>query len=97
MSSLDIDSFYKKTQDDKKFNADKAWETVKFCVTFCSTLITASVGLLGVINFLVQDVIVKAFLILAVLPLPLLMLRTIRTSKKTSQESVAGCISLLLY
>ncbi len=86
MSSLDINSFYKKTQEDKKFNADKAWETVKFCLTFCSTLITASIGLLGVINFLVLDVIVKAILILSVLPLPFLMISTIRTLKKNFQR-----------
>jgi len=40
MTNIEVVDLYKKTQEDQKFNAEKAWETIKFSVTVFSTLIS---------------------------------------------------------
>lgn len=77
MSSIEIVDLYRKAQDDVKFNGDKAWETIKFCVSLLSTLITITVGLIGVINYLSIDVVVKALLTLSLISVIITMLKIV--------------------
>ncbi len=71
--SIELVDLYAKAQDDLKFNGDKAWESVKLCITLSSTLITIVLGLLGVINYFSINILVKVVLILALIPFPIMM------------------------
>lgn len=86
MPSIEIGDLYTKAQDDLKFNGDKAWETIKFCVTLSSTLITVTVGLLGAINYLAIDGVIKAFLIVALIPLIIMMKRLVDVTEKNFER-----------
>jgi ABC-type multidrug transport system fused ATPase/permease subunit len=76
---IELSDLYDKAQDDLKYNGDKAWESIKLCTALSSTLITVTLGLLGAIDFLPINFIVKAVLILVLIIFPL-MIKTIVTS-----------------
>ena len=80
--SIELADLYAKAQDDLKFNGDKGWETIKLCITLSSTLITVILGLLGAINYLPINFFVKALLIVALIPLPIMMKIIVDVSKK---------------
>jgi hypothetical protein len=71
--SIELGDLYAKAQDDLKFNGDKAWETIKLCITLSSMLITVILGLLGAINYFSINFFVKVLLIVALIPFPIMM------------------------
>lgn len=82
MPSIEIGDLYRKAQDDVKFNGDKGWETIKFCLTLSSTLITLTVSLLGAINYLSINVVVKAFLTLSLILIMVMMKKLVDVTEK---------------
>lgn len=86
MNSIKLADLYAKAQDDLKFNGDKGWETIKLCITLSSTLITVIMGLLGAINYLPINLFVKALLIVALIPLPILMKIIVNISAKNFER-----------
>jgi hypothetical protein len=82
MSNIEIGDLYKKAQGDVEYQGDKGWETIKFCVTISSTLITATVGLLTVINYLPINVVIKPVLMLLLVPIMVIMERIVKVTKK---------------
>lgn len=86
MPSIEIVDLYKKAQDDAKFNADKAWETIKFCTTVSSTLITVAVSLLGAINFLAIGLVVKALLTGTLILFPMMIMKIVHVAEENFQR-----------
>jgi hypothetical protein len=68
--SIKLGDLYTKAQDDLKYNGDKAWETIKLCITLFSTLLTAFLGLLTAINFLGKSLV----FVLIPIPFPIMMI-----------------------
>jgi len=83
---IEVVDLYKKAQEDTKFNADKGWETVKFSATLSSTLITVTLGLLGVINYLAISPFVKAFLTGTLVIFPIMMGKIIGVAQKNFER-----------
>jgi hypothetical protein len=86
LSEIQIVDLYKKEYDYIKFNADKAWETIKFCTTIVSTLITVTVSLLGAINYLTISPLVKVFLMIALIAFPIINLKIIAVNEKNFER-----------
>ncbi len=86
MSSIQTGDIYKKAHDDMKFNADKAWETIKFCTAISSTLITVTVSLLGAINYLAINVVVKAILTGTLIMFPIMIMKIVNVAKENYQR-----------
>jgi hypothetical protein len=84
MPTITIADLYKKAQDDAKFNADKAWETIKFCTTISSTLIAVTVSLLGAINApaLAIDLPIKALLTFILIIFPIMVVKIADLTEK---------------
>ncbi len=72
--SIELSDLYAKAQDDLKYNGDKAWESIKLCITLFSTLITVTLGLLGAINYLPVGFFVKASLIVTLIIFPIMLI-----------------------
>jgi hypothetical protein len=75
--SIELSDLYAKAQDDLKLNADKAWESIKLCITLSSLLITVVLGLLEAITYFSTNFPVKIVLIFALVPFPILMIKTV--------------------
>jgi hypothetical protein len=88
LSEIQIVDLYKKEYDYVKFNADKAWETIKFCTTIVTTLITVTVSLLGAINYLTISPIVKVFLMVALVAFPIISLKVIGVTEKNFEREL---------
>ena len=80
--SIELSDLYTKAQDDLKYNGDKAWETIKLCITLSSMLITVILGLLEVINYFSINFSVKVILILALIIFPIMMIKIVDVSSK---------------
>ena len=99
MSNLELLELYKKAQDDKKFNADKAWETIKFRTTILSTFITVTLGLLSLINSLGINAVLKSFLTAVLVIFPVIMLEIIsvgETNFKRECERMYEAITIMM-
>jgi hypothetical protein len=70
---MDVTDLYRKALEDKKINADKAWETIKFSVTILSTLATVTIALLGAFSSLIINPYTKVVIIGTTVVIPLLM------------------------
>jgi hypothetical protein len=86
MPDVGIDDLYRKAHDDMKFNADKAWETVKFHITLSSTLVTVTIGLFGFVNSLSVHAAIKTALTGALVLFPIIMLRIISVGKSNFER-----------
>lgn len=84
--SIKLSDLYVKAQDDLKFNGDKAWESIKLCITLSSTLITVTLGLLGAINYLSINFFIKALLIGGLIIFPIMMKRIVNVSAKNFER-----------
>ncbi len=83
---MNVTELYKKTQEDKKINADKAWETIKFSVTILSTLVTVTIALIGAINYLAIDPSVKPVFVSSTVLIPILMAVIVRIVGKNFER-----------
>jgi hypothetical protein len=79
---IEIVNLYTKAYDDQKSHADNAWETIKFNITLSSTLITVTLSLLGAINYLAINAVVKAFLTGALILFPIIMKEIVDVGEK---------------
>jgi hypothetical protein len=83
---VELSDLYTKAQDDLEYNGDKAWESIKLCITLSSTLITITLGLLGAIDYL-PNYSVKASLIFVLIIFPIMMYYIVDvTSKNFDRE-----------
>ena len=84
---IELSDLYAKAQDDLKYNGDKAWESIKLCITLSSMMITVILGLLDAINYLSINPLVKVLLIVGLIPFPIMMERFVYfLSKNFSRE-----------